>query len=151
MLRDPVARAISHYWPNRHWFPRRLGALTDPKSRCVVPGRYAEHLEHWYRHVGRERILVVISEQFFEDSVREARRVLLHVGRFDLVPHLRPAYYDPLVGWKKKYGTPRVPPHVVHWLRKHYEEPNCQLAEMLAGDNITATWMDGRIKPKERT
>jgi len=151
MLRDPVARAISHYWPNKHRFPRRLGALTDPRSRCVVPGRYVEHLERWYRHVGRERILVIISERFFEDPVREATQVLLHVGRFDLVPHLRPAYYDPLARWRKKYGTPRVPPHVVRWLRKHYEEPNRRLAEMLAGDNITADWMDGRIKPKERT
>jgi len=150
MLRDPVARAISHYWLNQHRF-KNLQGLINPKSRCVAPGRYAEHLERWYRHVGRERVLVIISERFFEDPVREAMRALLHVGRHDLVCHLRPIYHDPLARWKKKYGPPRIPIYVIHWLREHYKEPNRRLARMLAGDNTTADWMDGRIKPKERT
>jgi hypothetical protein len=91
LLRDPVQRAISHYWHER-----RLKAETEPFDvalaleeerlsgavECVLRGersfahfhfsymargRYAEQLERWFDHVGRDRILVVESESLFAD------------------------------------------------------------------------------------
>ncbi|HVC71610.1 MAG TPA: sulfotransferase domain-containing protein [Acidimicrobiales bacterium] len=91
VLRDPVERAVSHYWHER-----RLKAETEPLGVALAlederlagatelllagersfahfhfsyaaRGRYAEQLRRWFDAVGRDRILVVESERMFSD------------------------------------------------------------------------------------
>ena len=97
VLRDPVQRAVSHYWHER-----RLGAETEPLAKALAleegrlagsaervlrgepsyahlhfayaaRGRYAEQLRRWYAHVEQDRILVVESEQLFRDPAAPGR------------------------------------------------------------------------------
>ena len=103
VLRDPVERAVSHYWHER-----RLGAETEPLAKALAleegrlagsaervrrgepsyahlhfayaaRGRYAEQLTRWYGHVEKDRILVVESEQLFGDRAA-AQRVATWLG-----------------------------------------------------------------------
>jgi hypothetical protein len=97
VLREPVERAVSHYWHER-----RLKAETEPLAAALAleesrlageeerlraggrsfahfhfsyatRGRYAEQLERWFAHVDRSRILVVESEAMFSDAAASAR------------------------------------------------------------------------------
>jgi hypothetical protein len=79
LLRDPAERAYSHYLHSRSYGveplsfadaldaePARLAAGGHTARRqfsYVARGRYAEQLTRWYRHVSRERLLVVRTEQ----------------------------------------------------------------------------------------
>lgn len=96
LLRDPVQRAVSHYW-----LERRIGNETEPLDAAIeleaerlagetarvergefsfthrhfsyqARGDYAEQLERWFAQVGRERILVVESERLFADEATTA-------------------------------------------------------------------------------
>jgi hypothetical protein len=90
MLRDPVERAISQYWLNRRRRHEtesfrtaveteaerlagqeeivRAGQRSDRYQRFSYAsrGQYAEQLVRWFDHVGRDRVLVVQSEDMFE-------------------------------------------------------------------------------------
>ncbi len=106
VLRDPVARAWSHY---RHMVAlgyETLGfddAISDEEARCapdlnrladdpvhdpkallrysyVARGRYAEQLERWFAHFGRERLLVLRSEDLFADAARSFEAILDFLG-----------------------------------------------------------------------
>jgi hypothetical protein len=99
LLREPVQRAVSHYWHER-----RLKAETEPLATALAleesrlagaearlmagarsfahfhfsyatRGRYAEQLERWFAHVDRSRILVVESEAMYSDPAASARIV----------------------------------------------------------------------------
>ena len=98
LLRDPVRRAYSHYWHERHKRretlpfeaaiaaePERLGDDEQRLARgeirrsrahqhfgYLARGRYAEQLERWWRAYPREQTLVLR----FEDLAREPMAVL---------------------------------------------------------------------------
>jgi Sulfotransferase domain len=106
MLRDPVERAWSHY---RHEVdlgyetlsfeeaiacePERLAGederLADDVGAVsfehqhhsyLARGRYAEQLERWFAALGRDRVHVVKSEDFFSDPSGEFVQVLDFLG-----------------------------------------------------------------------
>jgi hypothetical protein len=92
LLRDPVQRAVSHYWHERRMKaePLPLDAALDQEHErlagqmervqagersfahfhysYVARGLYGEQLERWFAVVGRERVLVVESEKVFVDA-----------------------------------------------------------------------------------
>jgi len=107
LLRDPVQRAVSHYWHSR-----RIGAEDQPLEVALAlederlagqeevvrqggesfpyrnfsyraRGHYAEQLRRWFAAVGRERLLVLRSEDLYAGSP-ETSRVLEWLG---LSPH----------------------------------------------------------------
>jgi hypothetical protein len=81
ILRDPVARAVSHYYHSRRWGKESLNftdALAAEEARLATGdpsefrthsyftrGCYDEQLENWLSEFPREQILVLISEEFF--------------------------------------------------------------------------------------
>ena len=99
LLRDPVQRALSHYWHER-----RMGTETEPLATAlelepsrlaadgaemahgadgdpgyahrhfsyVARGEYAPQLQRWFEHVGRDRVVVVESERLFRDRAASA-------------------------------------------------------------------------------
>jgi hypothetical protein len=105
LLRDPVARAFSHYnherthgWEELSFeqaLAREAERLAGEEERIVGEpgynsfahqhhgyvsrGRYAEQLERWFRHADRERFLILSAEDLFEDpraTTVEAQRFL---------------------------------------------------------------------------
>lgn len=106
MLRDPVARAYSHYRHNVRKGEERLPfeealdreceimdaeierMIADPRYRSpahqlysyLARGRYAEQLERWFACFAREQVLILRSEDFFEDPQPVYSEVLRFLG-----------------------------------------------------------------------
>lgn len=106
LLRDPVARALSHYNHNlrnkreTRSFAQALDeedGLLDAELRRMqsdsryesyalqhfsykARGRYAEQLERYFEKFGRERVLVLRSEDLFSDPQRVLDTTLDHLG-----------------------------------------------------------------------
>jgi hypothetical protein len=152
LLREPATRALSQYWDEvklgRESLsfadaldaePDRLAGeteriLADP-SYCSEAhehlsyslwGRYAEHLERWFDAFGRDRVLVLRSEDMYSDPGPVFRQVTDFVG-------LDPA--EPPVYQRFNAATRRddVEP-VLAALRARYVEPNQRLAHLLGTD-----------------
>jgi hypothetical protein len=97
LLRDPVQRAVSHYWHERRLQTEteslpvaleleeeRLAGAEEQVSRgeanfahlhhsYKARGRYAEQLRRWFAHIDRTRLLVVESELLFADPAVPGR------------------------------------------------------------------------------
>jgi hypothetical protein len=110
MLRDPVARAYSHYWHERRLGHEHLSfadaiaaeaerlAGESAKLRAddryhsynhehysyVARGCYVEQIERWFEHFSKEQFLFVESERFFDDPAGEMARVTQFLGLPDL-------------------------------------------------------------------
>ena len=85
LLRNPVDRALSHYHllarrgkaesfeeaveAEIAWLEQRgydTGATPGPPTSLVTTGLYVDHLQRWERFFGRERMLVLDSNDFFK-------------------------------------------------------------------------------------
>lgn len=106
MLRDPAY--LSHAWWNHTYLAR---------------GRYAEQLERWLAAFPREQLLVLTSEELFDEPGGAYARVLdfLGAGLHDLGLYLRVFGRD----------YPEMRPETRRRLAEHYAEPNRQLSELL--------------------
>ena len=150
MLRDPVTRAISHFHHSRRlgFEPldleealareqERLAGQADapPAGRIArdashrhhsyqARGHYAEQLQEWLQHFQAEQILLIQSEQLFQDPYTQVGRVcdfLRIAGRPQrAIADLNSIDYD------------AAPPGVVASLARHFEPWNQRLAELLA-------------------
>lgn len=107
LLRDPVQRALSHYYHNRRSGVETAGTALDAflmeeeriaadykrmqadsgfYSRSfaaysyLTRGRYAEQLQRWFQRFPREQILVMCSERFFADTDVQFRSICRFIG-----------------------------------------------------------------------
>jgi hypothetical protein len=106
MLRDPVARAYSHYWHEKRLGHEHLSfadaieaedeRLAGESTRLseddgyrsynhehysyVERGRYVEQIERWFQFFARNQFLFVDSERFFVSPAREMARVTAFLG-----------------------------------------------------------------------
>ncbi|MCB9779265.1 MAG: sulfotransferase [Alphaproteobacteria bacterium] len=90
-LRDPVARAWSHYWHmvrSGRMLLRFEDALLSQRGTLLHRSRYAPALRRWLKHVPRERLHVLIFESFVADPQAELDRLSAFLG---LDPPLRHA------------------------------------------------------------
>ena len=116
LVRDPVMRAFSHYLHTRRMGEEPLAfeeALEAEEARTgpllermeadrtfyarevnyysyLRRGRYAEHLERWYRYFPREKLLVLTTEELAADPGGVLRTVWEFIG---LPPH-RPSRFE---------------------------------------------------------
>ena len=99
LLRDPVVRAWSHWSLARALHkeplsfedaieaePERMQQASDPalaetdgttryrRISYLARGDYAPQLTRWFDVVGRERVLVLVSEEVFADPIPEFRK-----------------------------------------------------------------------------
>jgi hypothetical protein len=161
LLRDPVARAYSHYqhevdggFEPLPTFEEALAAeaerlsgererlIADPSYRSFAyrhhsyqaRSRYAEHLAEWFERFPRERILVIRSEDLFAEPETTYAQVLGFLG---LAPHSLRTF--------KRYnahGAPRgVAPDTAARLEASFEGPNRALQDLLGRD---LGWATGR-------
>jgi hypothetical protein len=114
LLRDPVERAYSHH---RERTRQGFESLSFEEALAAEPGRlagevermladpgyvsferehhsyrgqgcYVDYLPAWIERFGRDQVLVLVSEDFFQDPAREYARTLEFLG---LAPH-KPVY-----------------------------------------------------------
>lgn len=105
LLRDPVERALSHYW---HRVLRlREGrsfedAIRDGKSAILVDGDYRQALDRYFRLFDRRRIKVVL----FEELVTQPETTLNDVADFLGLP----LYWREVANWHRNQTVhPRWP------------------------------------------
>lgn len=108
MLRDPVARALSHYHHNRRLgmedlsfedavaceLDQREGPRSSERARSYLArGLYAEQLERWLRYFDLEQMHISVSERLFADPASAVREIQQFIGVALLVPDdLRPRH-----------------------------------------------------------
>ena len=152
MLRDPVARAHSHYWhevargfeelPFEEALdrePERLGPelermQADPLYNSfehqhhsyVSRGLYADQLERWFALFPRAQILVLSSSAFFADPDAQYRRVLDFLG-------LRPVSLRKYETFNPRTYRPMAEA-TERRLTDYFAEPNRRLYELLDED-----------------
>lgn len=139
LLRNPVDRAISHYyhWRNIHQENDSLEVALQknlqnlqPNSRYnSVPknylerGLYADHLQRWFSYFPREQFLIVQSEAFYRNPEQTLRQVYQFLG----LPHHQLRNYP-------QYNQGHYPPSEAEtrqFLAEFYAPYNGDLAELL--------------------
>ena len=87
MLRDPVKRAYSQYWHDIKMMreTRSFEAAISKNPSIVACSTYAPHLRLWFDVLGRERVHVVLFEDFIAHRQKTLDEVLDFIGapRFD--------------------------------------------------------------------
>lgn len=89
-LRDPVARAYSHYWWRRLWRAEDRSfqqAVDDelrghalPGAEYLAFGRYREQLDRFTECFPREALLINLLEDWKQDAEKAFERLCRHVG-----------------------------------------------------------------------
>jgi hypothetical protein len=150
LLRDPVERAMSHYFHNRRFgaetasTPEEAFALEasrldgelerlqqDPSYRShafqsfsyLARGRYAEQLERWLAEFPREQIHIECSERFYghtDDSFRRVCRFL------EIAERSLEAYAVEGRGWNREEDA-----DARAFAREHFRAPNERLFDLL--------------------
>jgi hypothetical protein len=148
LLREPVARAESHYWHNVRRGREALGFAeaidreeerlaaaplmrSDHKSYSYLErGHYADQLTRWLAWYPRSSLLVLESEELFRDPADIVRRVADWLGseapaRGDMQP-MNAGTYEPMA------------PALRERLEAHFRAPNAALVDLLGAD--APTW-----------
>jgi len=152
LLRDPVARAYSHY---NHLVRlgheplsfeeavrregERLGDAMSTLERdewaysaelrnysYLARGRYADQLERWWAAFPREQLLVLKSEDFYQRPQEIFPKVLDFIG----LPRWSPGTF-------REYNAgsyDQMTPALERWLRDHFEPHNQRLYSLLGED-----------------
>lgn len=147
LLRDPVERAISHYFHERR---RRRETLPlqealQAEQRRLAPvyrsgdykdtswinhsyvkrGLYAEQLKRVFAHYPRNRVLVLESSKFYLNPKHTVNLILDFLNIDITDPKVQ---FDPI-----GVGTNRteVDPETLDWLTARFAEPNAYLEELL--------------------
>ena len=135
MLRDPVQRAISHYGhrlrngeEGRSMEEALLsdhGSDLDDENFYKTRGLYAKQIEEFLRFYPRENLMIIKSEEFFENPAPIYHAVQEFLG---LAPQDLPAGCAP----RNVGQRPSAIPESVHQhLVQYYCLPNQQLSQLL--------------------
>lgn len=154
MLREPAARAYSHYQHSkrlgfeslsfvealRHEDNRVLPALTQLRSgfdesvdralwrfSYASRGLYAEQLERWYRCVGADKILILKMEDLFSDTLATYQRV---IDFLELSAHTPNTFRNWSYSKKQTRNDRVIPPDAEGFLNEVFHVPNRALKAM---------------------
>ena len=152
LLRDPVERAYSDHhmlvkagvetesfekrveqtlnWiqdPDMAEVLDRLSELEHHPARYVLRGSYLKNLQPWLRQFGRDKMLFIESESFFEDPGLEVNRTLNFLGLSPLEKQDWPIF-------KKGRDKQPIDPGIRKDLNEYYAPQNRELYEFLGED-----------------
>ena len=154
ILRDPVDRAYSHWQHEVRGGRERLSfedaiaaerdriepeerrLLADPGYRSnihhrfsyLARGHYADQLERWLHHFPSEQLLVVRSEDLYDDPAATFLRIVGHLGVDSWQPDgFRNHSYE---GIRPEPGPPMNPSTRAR-LEEHFDAENAKLATLL--------------------
>jgi hypothetical protein len=86
VVRDPVARTVSHYdhlvaaQGERRSLAETLGDLSDPRTPPICASMYSLQLELYLRHFAQERVLIVDQADLHADRRATLREVFGFLG-----------------------------------------------------------------------
>lgn len=152
LLRDPARRAVSHYEHERRHQLEKLSfdeAIEREESRIapditrletepdhpvktlrrysyLARGRYAEQLERWLAHYGRDQLFVVRSEDLYDDPRATFAAITRFLGLRDRAPRS-------FRNQSTALGTEASPAHEAR-LRAYFRPHNERLYELLGRD-----------------
>ena len=134
MLRDPVARAWSHFWhwKGKHQWDRKI--LFDPKHLVVDKGVYHKQLRRWLTTFPCPfEIMIIKSEGFYANPAKITNEIFESLGlrkiRID-----NPVYYDPKrehITDPAKAGYEEIPEKIRRKLEQFYRPHNLILEKLL--------------------
>jgi hypothetical protein len=133
LLRNPVDRAYSHYQMQvkRGTEPRTFEeAIEQQNSSYVSRGIYVDQLLRWFEFFGKEQMLILKSEDFFERPVETLKVVLTFLDLPDWQP-------EPSELQQRRHtGTYRqkMDPSTRRRLEAYFEPYNQRLYECLDAD-----------------
>lgn len=148
ILRDPVARAISHYVhecrSGRETRPfrqaivedmqnRPMGLLDRMRTSYVQRGLYSQQIERWEKHFDPSTIKVVL----LDDLVRETTRVLEETYAFLSLPTTE-VDIPPLSERNQQQYAIQMPDSLANEVRAYLEPDNSRLAKWLG---TTPPWL----------
>jgi hypothetical protein len=161
MLREPVARAHSAYLHNVRLGleplsfeaavaeePERTAGLermwADPsfhdrratRYAYLARSTYAPQLEEWFEAVGRSRVHVIITEQFFTSPAEEFGTLCDFLGLHPWAPK-RFGNYSYAGGSRPEQADTPIDPGVRARLQRHFAPHNLRLEELLG---LTTGW-----------
>ena len=139
LLRNPVDRAISEYsrWIKpKKWNPHEL-MIKDPCHPFHVNfpsleiGIYIKSLRRWLKYFSLDRILIIKSEDFFENEKKIILQCFDWLG-VELVDIGKPLFYDQkgMVRERVPYRN-KVPDDVKEYLKEFYVPYNRELYKLL--------------------
>jgi hypothetical protein len=152
VLRNPVERAVSHYYhelgngveslPLEAALDQEPDRLAGEAERMVAEpgyesfnhrhfsyqarGVYVDQLEDWRKHFPADQLLVVKSERLFEDTAAEMGRVMEFLG-------VEPEPPEHLPAWNQR-AYPSVPPEVERRLAERFAADNERLYRLIGED-----------------
>lgn len=110
LMRDPIERALSHYWHNVRYFGeyRPLDAAIRGDIQYLEVGNYAAQLAEYYRFFDRSKILALTFEALTEDPAATMATVFdwLGIGPAGVAPEVEPqnvlpaAFTGPVGKWQ---------------------------------------------------
>lgn len=138
MVRDPVARTVSHYQHRvalegeRRPLREALGDLSDEYSPYTCPSRYASQLDLYLEHFPAENVLVVDQEELLRERRGTLRQIFAFLEVEEDFDHARfadellksserhtyPAWFARLVELVIVPLTQWVPAGARRWLRR---------------------------------
>lgn len=145
LLRDPVARAFSHYQHERRLGEEPLSfaeAIAKEDERLsgdpfvdgshqhfsyAARGRYAEQLRRWWSRFPRERLLILRSEDLFTDPGAVYAQTLEFLG----LPNHRPRRFEVFNAGAE---LDEIEPYVRHELTAYFRPHNTELYELIDRD-----------------
>jgi hypothetical protein len=164
LLRDPVARAFSHYrhsvrlgretLPFEEAIEREASRLEGEAERLVrdcsyrassyltfsyqARGFYAEQLERWFRHYPRDRVLVLRSEELFRDPAASLESIQSLLALPVSMPRAFRNYsYEGPDGTHAARREPGIDPQTRDALAQLYAPHNRRLERLLGW---TSSW-----------
>jgi len=152
LLREPVARAISHYFYylkigfESLSFPDAIALessrltgeiekMLEDESYCsynhrhytyLTRGIYADQLPEWFKYFSREQLLILNSDDLYKDTVGTMNQVL----NFLELPHFQLETYPKYNAGEYK----KVSPVIEEKLREFFRPHNQRLAALLGTD-----------------
>jgi hypothetical protein len=138
LMRDPVKRAISHYWHNLRKFEERRPLLAAMRERpeYVAFGDYRMQIEAYLEHFSRERLLLLTFEEMVSDPATALEGVLTWLGLGPMEPlelpasNVRPEEIQRLRGrgmlWK--FAKSRTWERLHHWVPQVVKELGREMA-----------------------
>jgi hypothetical protein len=133
LLRNPVDRAYSHYQMQvkRGTEPRTFEeAMEQEHSSYVSRGIYVDQLLRWFEFFGKEQMLILKSEDFFESPVETLKVVLAFLDLPDWQPEASELQQRRHVGTYKQ----KMDPSTRQRLEAYFEPYNQRLYECLDVD-----------------
>lgn len=149
LLRDPVARAISHYHhcvrfqleklPLNEAFKLEKDRLKGEVEKFaknqdyysynhqhlayISRGKYIEQLKHWRQYFSREQFLILQSENFYNNSAKTLEKVtnFLEIDNYKLTE-----YYP-----HNQAEYPQTSPTIIKQLRTYFQPYNEELYKYL--------------------